>query len=194
MYKVFVNDKPIFVTDSQQIENNFLYFDFLDFNLKQVLLELENANLKGVQLTSKNLKEDWKTFQKEFVCIEAAGGKVVDDDNKILFIYRHDKWDLPKGHIEEGEDKRNAAIREVEEECGIAHLVIEKELETTFHIFYDNKGSSCLKVTYWFLMHTSFSGDLKPQIEEGITRVQFFDTNELFPILENTYENIKLLF
>jgi hypothetical protein len=43
-------------------------------------------------------------------------------------------------------------------------------------------------------MHTSFSGELKPQLEEGITRAQFFDTNELSPILQNTYENIKLLF
>jgi 8-oxo-dGTP pyrophosphatase MutT (NUDIX family) len=194
MYKVFMNDKPIFVTDSQQIENNFLYFDFLDFNLKKVLLELKNTNLKGVQLISKNLKEDWKTFQKEFICIEAAGGKVVEDYNQILFIYRHDKWDLPKGHIEKGEDKKSAAIREVKEECGIANLVIEKELETTFHIFDNKKGALCLKITYWFLMHTSFSGELKPQLEEGITRAQFFDTNELSPILQNTYENIKLLF
>ncbi len=194
MYKVFVNDKPIFVTDSRQIENNFVFFDFLDFNLEQVFLELKNPSVKGVQLISKNLTNDWNAFQKKFVVLEAAGGKVLDDHNKILFIYRFDKWDLPKGHIEKGEDKRSAAKREVEEECGVTHLLIEKELETTFHMYYDKKGTLCLKVTYWFLMRTTFSGDLKPQLEEGITAVQFFDTSEISPILQDTYGNIKSLF
>jgi 8-oxo-dGTP pyrophosphatase MutT (NUDIX family) len=194
MYKVFVNDKPIFVTDSPQNKKNFVFFDFSEYNLKQVLLSVENPEVKGVQLYSKNIKEDWKAFQKEFVIVEAAGGKVVNAQNQTLFIYRYGKWDLPKGHIEIGEDKKSAAIREVEEECGVAHLNIEKKLETTFHIFQNKKGALCLKVVYWFLMRTSFSGTLKPQLEEGITRVQFFDHNELSPILQKTYGNIKLLF
>jgi ADP-ribose pyrophosphatase YjhB (NUDIX family) len=194
MYKVFVNDKPIFVTDVERPEKNSLFFDFSDFDINKVLSELDKPEVKVVQIISKNLKNDWELFQKEFKVIEAAGGKVLNNCSETLFIYRHGKWDLPKGHIEKGEQKEMAAIREVEEECGISNLVIDSELETTFHVFYNPRGERCLKVTYWYLMHTSFTGDLKPQKEEGISRVQFFNSKELNPILKNTYENIKLLF
>ena len=52
--------------------------------------------------------------------IEAAGGLVKNENGDYLFIYRNDKWDLPKGKIEKDEKTKVAAVREVEEECGIA--------------------------------------------------------------------------
>jgi len=42
----------------------------------------------------------------------------------MLFIYRFNKWDLPKGKLDNGESVSECAIREVEEECGIANLKI----------------------------------------------------------------------
>ena len=194
MYKVFMNDKPIFVTDSIERINNFEVFDFEEFNLSKVSLELEKKEIDGVLLVSKNLQKDWKSFLKKFKVIEAAGGKVYNQNNETLFIYRFDKWDLPKGHIEKGEEKEVAAIREVEEECGIKGLRILKSLETTFHSFYNRKGVLCLKVTYWYLMETNFIGVLEPQLEEGITQVVFKNKKKTKEALENTYENIKLLF
>lgn len=194
MYKVFMNDKPIFVTDSIERINNFEVFDFEEFNLSKVSLELEKKEIDGVLLVSKNLQKDWKSFLKKFKVIEAAGGKVYNQNNETLFIYRFDKWDLPKGHIEKGEKKEVAAIREVEEECGIKGLRILKSLETTFHSFYNRKGVLCLKVTYWYLMETNFIGVLEPQLEEGITQVVFKNKKKTKEALENTYENIKLLF
>lgn len=194
MYKVFMNDKPIFVTDSIERINNFEVFDFEEFNLSKVSLELEKKEIDGVLLVSKNLQKDWKSFLKKFKVIEAAGGKVYNQNNETLFIYRFDKWDLPKGHIEKGEKKEVAAIREVEEECGIKGLRILKSLETTFHSFYNRKGVLCLKVTYWYLMETNFTGVLEPQLEEGITQVVFKNKKKTKEALENTYENIKLLF
>ena len=47
---------------------------------------------------------------------------------------------------------------------------------------------------HWFLMKTDFSGNLIPQTEEGIERVAFKNEFETMEALENTYENIKLLF
>lgn len=194
MYKVFMNDKPIFVIDSIQIKNNFEVFDFKDFNLQKVISVLEKPSVNGVLLVSKNLQKDWECFLKEFKVIEAAGGKVQNSSEEILFIYRFDKWDLPKGHVEKDEVIEDAAIREVEEECGISGLEILKPLEITYHGFYNKKNKLCLKVTYWYLMKTDYDGELTPQLEEGIMQVQFKNKLETDEALKNTYENIKLLF
>ena len=48
-----------------------------------------------------------------------AGGLVINKDSKVLFIYRKNKWDLPKGKLDEGENLEEAAIREVVEETGL---------------------------------------------------------------------------
>ena len=46
------------------------------------------------------LQEIWKEFSSMMKMIEAAGGIVINKDEKILFIYRLGKWDLPKGKLE----------------------------------------------------------------------------------------------
>ena len=68
-----------------------------------------------------------------------------------------------------------------------------KPLETTHHIFERN-GNIILKITYWFLMNTSYTGKLTPQIEEGIEQVLFKNTSETSNALKNSYENIRLMF
>ena len=70
---------------------------------------------------------------------------------------------------------------------------MKKELETTYHIF-ERKGRRILKITYWFLMTTTYEGDLTPQLEEGIEKAAFKNEIETKEALKNSYENIKLLF
>ena len=193
MYKVFMNDKPIIITDSSEQINNFEVYKFDKINFLELFKKMNSPSVNGICLLSANLFRDWLSFQMNFKVIEAAGGKVMNTSNEILFIYRFDTWDLPKGHIEKGEAKEVAAMREVEEECGIQDLHIEKQLETTYHIFYF-KEQLRLKVTYWFLMKTNFRGKLVPQLEEGITEVAFKNKNEIENVLKHTYSNIKLLF
>ena len=36
-----------------------------------------------------------------------------------LFILRNVVWDIPKGKLEKGETPELAAVREIEEECGL---------------------------------------------------------------------------
>ena len=60
-----------------------------------------------------------------------------------------EKWDLPKGRIENKELILDAAIREVTEETGVMDLIIVKPLPITYHIFA-RKGKHRLKKTYWF--------------------------------------------
>ncbi len=59
---------------------------------------------------------------------ESAGG-VVERDGLILVVSQHGtSWSLPKGHLEKGEDKIDAAKREIYEESGIKDLKFIKEL------------------------------------------------------------------
>jgi len=193
MYKVFVNDCPIFLTDTKKISTNFRIEKFKDVNLLELVEQMFNDELDGIYLLCSDLKKDWKVFKSNFKLQKAAGGKVFNSKNEVLFIYRFDKWDLPKGKLEKGESIEECAIREVEEECGIDSLTISKPLETTYHIF-ERKGKTILKVTYWYLMKTSYNKALTPQTEEGIVDVTFKNENEWKEALQNSYENIKLLF
>lgn len=134
-----------------------------------------------------------ETFKGKFKIIEAAGGKVRNPLNQILFIYRLDKWDLPKGKIDDGETIETAAVREVEEETGIHGVSITSPLKTTCHV-YKHKGAYVLKITYWFNMKSNYNGPLTPESEEGIIKVAWLSNTEIEAALKNTYGNIKLLF
>lgn len=62
----------------------------------------------------------------EEVC---AGGLVIDASGRAALIGRRDRdgqtlWSLPKGHVEEGETREEAAAREVAEETGIVGRVV----------------------------------------------------------------------
>jgi len=193
MYKVFVNDCPIILTDNKKNTINFNLVHFETIQVDEIVEQIFQHKLAGITLFCENLEECWIKFQTNFKSQKAAGGKVLNANNEVLFIYRFNKWDLPKGKLDKGESISECAIREVEEECGITNLQIIKSLETTYHI-YQEKGKTILKTTYWFLMHTDFVGELTPQSEEGIEQVIFKNEAEAKLALENTYENIKLLF
>lgn len=192
MYKVFVNDAPIIITTSSQKENNYPVYGFRNIVFEELLYRIKNKELTGVNLYSTDLQSDWTSFLSNFDVVPAAGGLVINPKNEILFIFRNGIWDLPKGRIEQGETIETAAIREVEEECGIFNLTLVKPLVTTYHTYY--QGRIKLKQTYWFLMTSDYEKELIPQIEEGITQVQFKKETEIDKTLQNSYTNIKLVY
>ncbi|MFK5958144.1 MAG: NUDIX domain-containing protein [Lutibacter sp.] len=193
MYKVFVNDCSIILTDTKKISTELEIKKFERNTISQIVESIFKGELKGVCLYCTNLEVCWQQFMSKFKIQKAAGGKVLNSKKEVLFIYRLGKWDLPKGKLEKGESLKNCAIREVEEECGISNLHIEKQLETTYHIFERN-GKTILKITYWFLMKSGFTGKLIPQTEEDIEIAVFKNNIGVKEALQNTYENIKLLF
>ncbi|OAD44541.1 NUDIX hydrolase [Polaribacter atrinae] len=192
MYKVFVNDTPIIITSSSKKENIFPVYNFKNVVIDEILHKLNNKELQGVHLYSTDLENDWKSFLTNMKLIPAAGGLVVNPKKEVLCIFRNGVWDLPKGWIEKGESIENAAIREVEEECGISNLQLIKPLITTYHIYF-HKGIK-LKQTYWFLMSSNYSEKLTPQQEEGITEVVFKNETAIKDALKNTYANIQLVY
>jgi hypothetical protein len=128
-------------------------------------------------------------FSSCFKEIKAAGGLIKSIKNDFLFIYRLQKWDLPKGKIEKGESIKKAAIRECEEECAVTNLKIIKTLAPSFHIYKLN-GKWILKKTNWFLMSTNYDGKLKPQKAEGITKVEWINKKSFLKVTKNTYPSV----
>ncbi len=105
-----------------------------------------------------------------------------------LFIFRRGKWDLPKGKLDPGETIEEAAVREVQEECGIHHLQLGKKLCETFHIYYEKK-KQYLKHSYWFAMQTE-ERKLAPQTEEDITDIRWIAKEDFALVKANTFPSI----
>ena len=192
MYKIFVNDKPIILTSEVEKETDYKNYLLNSVNIGKVIKELNTTSLKSVRLIHKDADKLLKKFLKLLPNVIAGGGKVFNKQGDILFIYRNDKWDLPKGKVEGSETIENTAMREVSEETGVNGLEIVKPLETTYHIFKRN-GRHKIKITYWFEMETSFNGILYPQTGEGITKVEWLSSVKIPKALENSYTNIKSL-
>lgn len=123
-----------------------------------------------------------------FVFIQAGGGLVRNPENAYLFIFRRGKWDLPKGKQETNETMEQTALREVEEECGVQGLVIEKELASTYHLYLE-RNKTILKRTWWYLMSAPIQQG-KPQQEEGITAVNWLMSDDLDKVVKNTYPSV----
>jgi 8-oxo-dGTP pyrophosphatase MutT (NUDIX family) len=111
------------------------------------------------------------------------------DEDKYLFIKRNGRWDLPKGKLELNEKKKDAAVREVEEECGLKIKSLGSKLLKTYHV-YEIKGKPVLKISSWYSMEAKAKQKLIPQLEEGITEVKWFKKEDWGLIRANTYPNI----
>ena len=191
MYKVFFNQKPLILTSKilkSSDSNPLIHIKFSSKN--QILKAVKSKKTESVYIYHKNIKKLWEIFTKKFPIIDAAGGLVERSDGKILFIYRNNRWDLPKGGVEKKELIIEAAQREVKEETGLADLIVISKIGETYHIF--NKGKNFrLKRTYWFKMKSDYQGELFPQEEEGIISAEWINKKRIPEIFKNAYENIK---
>lgn len=193
MYKVFINDKPLFLTSVLQKETDFQYFLLDTVDLQKLIAQYFAGQVSNAHLYHPDEYSILKRFKEKITVNKAGGGLVENCEGQVLFIFRNGRWDLPKGGIEKDETIEQTAIREVEEETGCKNLKINKRLQKTFHIFKRN-GEYKLKITYWFSMTTSYKGALNGQAEEGIEKVVWVNRNEIPELLKNSYQNIKLLF
>ena len=191
MYKVFFNHKPLILTSKilkSSDSNPFMHIKFSSKN--QILKAVKAKKTESVYIYHKNIKKLWEIFIKKFPIIDAAGGLVERSDDKFLFIYRNNRWDLPKGGVEKKELIIEAAQREVKEETGLADLIVINKIGETYHIFKKGKNFR-LKRTYWFKMKSDYQGELFPQEEEGITSAEWINKKRIPEIFKNAYENIK---
>lgn len=127
--------------------------------------------------------------------IKTAGGIVIKKD-KILFIYKNNKWDLPKGKLENGKTIKETALIEVSEETGLPQnklKILKKLIPTYYH--KNIEGEIIIKKTYWYLIN--FIGRMEtplfPDKKEGITKCKWFCLNELVFPLKKSHQRIKYL-
>jgi 8-oxo-dGTP pyrophosphatase MutT (NUDIX family) len=181
LIKVHFENRFIIISpEPDRLQKYGLFHKFNDTDeLYRLIAEFQaDKNLSSLNIYGTDIKHLWRIFRIYFTEVGAAGGLVRHPGGKYLFIERKGKWDLPKGHIEQGESPENCALREVNEECGITGHTIVKQLEPSYHT-YSWEGISYLKKTHWFLMDYSGRMISEPQTEEGITRVEWMSPDEI---------------
>ncbi|MEP7111591.1 MAG: NUDIX domain-containing protein [Ferruginibacter sp.] len=196
--KIYFNDKPVYLCDEIDKELNELLHHpdavFIDEisgpAIKSLLHEIKKEEFHAGVLWHADLEKLKKAFFKYFKLIEAAGGIVQNDKKEILFIYRLNKWDLPKGKVEKGENFEQCAKREVEEETGVTGLTLKDKIGETYHT-YNAFGKHYLKISHWYYLTCLRTVNLVPQAEENITAVKWVKTKDIKEPMANTYASIK---
>jgi 8-oxo-dGTP pyrophosphatase MutT (NUDIX family) len=189
-YRIYINEKVILITESEPAKaESYEKLEAETFDLKIIYTWILARPNRLFYIQCSNAKVFLKSVIKSITLIEAAGGLVKSAAGNYLFIYRNDKWDLPKGKIEKDETIKEAAVREVEEECGIKVNKLKEKICKTYHV-YVSRGEVVLKKTHWFNMASKGQEKLKPQKEEGITDVRWFEIHHIEPIVHNTFPSI----
>jgi 8-oxo-dGTP pyrophosphatase MutT (NUDIX family) len=122
----------------------------------------------------------------------SAGGVVFrrTPENGALFLLIRDSyrnWGFPKGHVEPGEERADAARREVAEETGLADLVIHVPVQD-IDWFFRFRGRLIHKTCAFYLMESA-AGEVCPQKDEGITACRWLSFEEAFKTV--SYANAR---
>ncbi|MGB4900418.1 MAG: NUDIX domain-containing protein [Saprospiraceae bacterium] len=141
-----------------------------------------------VVIVTKKIKQSWDTLLQRYPLILAAGGMVRrKKDHKYLFIYRRGWWDLPKGKLDDGENFRRAAVREVREEVGLDTIIL-KRMQDTYHAYIE-KDKKVIKRTAWYLMECA-EDKVELQAEEDITQKKWVGESGLPSMSKKVYPNL----
>ncbi len=195
MYKIFFKDRVIILT--KRIEND-LSADFSSIlkyanqgELQQFIHDFEkDESRKCAYIYHHNANELLHHFRACYKNLPAAGGLVWNKDKTaFLGMQRLGCFDLPKGKIEASETIEDAAIREVEEECGISGVSITQKLTRTFHT-YKIQNQPIFKETHWYEMVYQGNKTPQPEVEENIESVFWVHPQALPDLISNTYPSI----
>ena len=119
---------------------------------------------------------------------EKACGTIVINDNKVLVIQQKQGfWGFPKGHMEQGENEIQTAIRETKEETNLDVIIEDK---TRFCLTYVIEDKNIHKEVVYFVAKVDGKVDIKPQIEE-VNSIAWIDIVKVEDIL--TFDNLKEL-
>lgn len=97
---------------------------------------------------------DWhettpEVFSCGFLITRQHGGQ-----RQFLLMQHRDRWDLPKGHVDEGESRMECALRELWEETGISvdQIRVDRDFEYRHRYLVTNRrGRTRLKELTIFL-------------------------------------------
>lgn len=173
---------------------NYTFDGIVSNGLQNFLRSLDpQGEKRTLHICTPSPENSLSTLCKLLVYIPAAGGLVQNPDKEILFIFRNQKWDLPKGKPEGKENMEQTALREVEEECGVSGLKILATLPSTWHLYPLDEHQFAIKQSFWFHMSAPTTRKLIPQTQEGITDVRWIAMPVPSFVLHNAFLSIRHL-
>ncbi len=199
MYKIYVNDTPIFLVNTEELKKRATINDTVltarymgksKYLLNYIDMLEKSDRFSEVWIYADDVERLFEDFKGLYRIIEAAGGLIYGTDETILAIYRRGSWDLPKGKIDKGETKEEAAVREVGEETGLTEVELGPLLHESYHTYRDRKDRRVLKRTYWYHMK-SLQTELVLQTEEDIEAGEWIKPDQLLAEDRPIYGNIK---
>jgi 8-oxo-dGTP pyrophosphatase MutT (NUDIX family) len=214
---LFVNDKPVKIIKMEEFESSRDKFHqiisglasdirandlvghvavnnpsaVLLYKLFALLREKKLKKLHTLSLAAPSKKILANAIKEQYKIIEAAGG-VVSKGDRILLIHRLGKWDFPKGKLDKNEKFKEAAVREVEEECNIKVKLGEK-ICSTWHTYTQNRNR-ILKQTKWYAMTCLDDRLMHPQAEEDIDQILWADRLQAESLVATSYRSIQFVF
>jgi ADP-ribose pyrophosphatase YjhB (NUDIX family) len=194
--KIYAGEKPIYFSDElnsalrELSEKSSTLIYKKEAGAAEIIKALEKDAYEAAIITGEKTAAIKNIFFAQFDLIEAAGGIVQNEEKDILFIFRREKWDLPKGKKEAGEDAETCAAREIEEETGVTNLQLKRKVGETYHI-YREREKDILKLTHWFYFTCASVQKITPQTIEDITEVKWIPTQKIKEPMGNTYKNIR---
>lgn len=187
---IYFADKLLILTDTPSGVEGAYRLPSSYLSIANVLKFFETYNI--VEVCDRAIEAVAEQFYGEFKYIEAAGGLVENERGETLMIFCYRRWDLPKGHVDPGENDGECAVREVAEETGVKGAKIVRFLCNTLHA-YGVYGVWELKRTAWYELKAN-SCDTKPQAEEDILQAKWCTAEEVEENLRTTYPTIRNVF
>ena len=119
---------------------------------------------------------------------EKSCGCIIMENNKVLLVYEKNRnfWGFPKGHVEEGENELQTALREGKEEVGLDVEIDENKRYVLNYIIRDEID----KTTVLYLAKIK-GGNIQKQ-EAEIEDTRWCDFDEAIELL--TFDNWKDMF
>ncbi|HVX58508.1 MAG TPA: NUDIX domain-containing protein [Candidatus Saccharimonadales bacterium] len=119
------------------------------------------------------MNDKFKVIPSVFIAVISDGKVILTKRKNTSFMDGF--YDLPSGHVEEGESIKDAAVRELKEETGVD--VEPKELE----LFNITQGYSSPGRPYLYMMFKTEKFDGNPSLTEPefSDEVAFFGLNDL---------------
>lgn len=214
---LFVNDKPVRIVKMEDFESSLDHYHLiingqepairaadltgdvavnnpsvvLLYKLFEMLREKKLRKLNTLTLAAPSKKILATVVKEQYNIIEAAGGIVAKGD-RILLIHRLGRWDFPKGKLDKGEKFKDAAVREVEEECSI-RVKLGKKICSTWHTYTQNRNR-ILKQTKWYAMTCLDDSQIKPQAEEDIDQIIWADARQAGNLVATSYRSIQFVY
>ncbi len=188
MINIYFANKRLTISEIPTGDNSY-DLDTTDPISRSKLMELLDR-YHDLTLLCSDEGEGYRAVASLFVEVLAAGGVVRNDQDEVLMIERNGRYDLPKGHWEEGESIEECAVREVMEETGVEDVTLGEKICETLHCYYMfNRWE--LKCTHWYAMQSSSKTKLTPQTEEGIVSAEWVKISALDELTAGSFPTIK---